>query len=245
MGWSGAARSLFHPGTDAPSTIKRLARIFRLFKLGKHSEQFALVIDATRRSTEGITLLFFMMTLGIIFFSSIVYFAELSECYQDDDSKVWYYKSDDSEVPFQSIIHTFWWTVVTMCTVGYGDQVPRTTAGKIVASMCMICGILVLAFPITLLSASFAQVYETTKEQKKRRKLQRLHDISRRIIRKQSRMSVLHLCRLYSEVARDVSDAIGETRDSCLREVRMLEYYDHAIEELQHVMQVWYITLGR
>ena len=186
-----------------------------------------------------------MMSLGIVFFSSTVYFAELSECYQNKDTFVWYYKADDTRTPFQSIIHTFWWTVVTLCTVGYGDDVPRTTAGKIVASMCMICGILVLAFPITLLSASFAQVYDMSQAKKKRRKLKKLHDVSQRVIRRQSQISILTLCRLYREVSRDVGDAIGETRDSYVKVVRMLDYYDHAVEELQLIVQVRTVWLSR
>ena len=37
-----------------------------------------------------------------------------------------------------------------MTTVGYGDLVPVTTGGKVVAAVASVCGIIVLAFPISM-----------------------------------------------------------------------------------------------
>ena len=45
--------------------------------------------------------------------------------------------------------------MVTMTTVGYGDDIPVTMVGKIIASLCMLTGILFLAFPIILVGAEF------------------------------------------------------------------------------------------
>lgn len=41
---------------------------------------------------------------------------------------------------FQNFGDTLWWVVVTMSTVGYGDKIPITTAGRIIGSICMIAG---------------------------------------------------------------------------------------------------------
>lgn len=44
-----------------------------------------------------------------------------------------------------------------MTTVGYGDLVPVTTGGKIVAAVASVCGIIVLAFPISMIIDKFAE----------------------------------------------------------------------------------------
>ena len=61
--------------------------------------------------------------------------------------------------PFQSIPHAIWWAIVTMATVGYGDMYPRTVAGQILATLSMLCGILVIALPVTVIGQNFSTIY--------------------------------------------------------------------------------------
>ena len=42
---------------------------------------------------------------------------------------------------FGSLPATLWWAVVTLTTVGYGDVVPVTPLGRVVAALVMICGL--------------------------------------------------------------------------------------------------------
>lgn len=51
----------------------------------------------------------------------------------------------------------FWWAIVTVTTVGYGDVYPVTTEGKIIASILMIIGIGILGILISTLGASFIE----------------------------------------------------------------------------------------
>ena len=55
---------------------------------------------------------------------------------------------------------TYWWAVVTLTTVGYGDFYPTTTAGKIVGTLCVFGGVLFLAPPITIIGANFGKYCE-------------------------------------------------------------------------------------
>ncbi|KAJ9443560.1 Potassium voltage-gated channel protein Shal [Diplonema papillatum] len=57
-----------------------------------------------------------------------------------------------------------WWSVVTLTTVGYGDAVPVTEGGKIVGAITMLVGVLVVAFPVTILCNVFQEVYAEYRE---------------------------------------------------------------------------------
>jgi potassium voltage-gated channel delayed-rectifier subfamily S protein 3 len=46
-----------------------------------------------------------------------------------------------------------------MTTVGYGDVTPVTGPGKMIASLCMLCGLIALSLPVTIIGSSFGDEY--------------------------------------------------------------------------------------
>lgn len=52
---------------------------------------------------------------------------------------------------------------MSMTTVGYGDVVPVTVAGKLAASGCILGGTLVVALPITIIFNKFSHFYRRQK----------------------------------------------------------------------------------
>lgn len=57
---------------------------------------------------------------------------------------------------FGTLPGALWWTVVTLTTTGYGDEVPRTGLGHLLGAIVMICGIATFGLWIGILAAGFA-----------------------------------------------------------------------------------------
>lgn len=66
-------------------------------------------------------------------------------------------ESTDPEAKITNIPDAFWWAIVTVTTVGYGDLYPVTPGGKIVASMLMVIGIAILGILISTLGAGLIE----------------------------------------------------------------------------------------
>lgn len=138
----------------------RLFRIFRLLRLVQFSITLKLVLKSIRQSTEGFVLLVMVIILNLVFFSTTMYFVEGSYCWFDKENEVWLYVGTNETSSFQSISGTFWWNIVSITTVGYGDVVPETTGGRVVASVALVSGIVLLAFPIAIFGTNFHTLYE-------------------------------------------------------------------------------------
>uniref|UniRef100_A0A5S6QB83 BTB domain-containing protein n=1 Tax=Trichuris muris TaxID=70415 RepID=A0A5S6QB83_TRIMR len=138
-----------------------IIRILRLFKLTQHSSGLKILIQTFKASAQELTLLVFFILLGIVIFASLIYYAERMQPNPDND--------------FDSIPRGLWWAIVTMCTIGFGDMVPKTYMGMMVGSLCALTGVLTIALPVPVIVSNFATFYShaqaRAKLPKKRRRV--------------------------------------------------------------------------
>ena len=124
--------------------IFRLLRVVRLLKLTRYVAALRILGYTVRSCQEQLTALFFLIAISVVLFSSTIYYLENKE---------------NAEM-FYSIPASFWWTIVTMTTVGYGDMTPITPLGRLVGALCAIFGVVVMVcLPSPVFISSFNEIY--------------------------------------------------------------------------------------
>ncbi|KAF3855748.1 hypothetical protein F7725_016471 [Dissostichus mawsoni] len=101
--------------------VLKLMTVFRVLKLARHSTGLRSLGATLRHSYREVGILLLYLAVGVSVFSGIAYTAEY-----------------ETNVGLETIPACWWWGTVSMTTVGYGDVVPDTVAGKLAASGCIL-----------------------------------------------------------------------------------------------------------
>ena len=133
--------TLVFPGSPSFVVLRgiRLLRIFRILKLARFLEDATLLVRALKASQRKISVFFGSLVTIVLIVGTLMYLIE------------------GEEHGFTSIPQGMYWAVVTMTTVGYGDVVPRTVLGRILATLVMILGYAIIAVPTGIVSVEIAQ----------------------------------------------------------------------------------------
>ncbi|XP_029974167.1 potassium voltage-gated channel subfamily D member 3-like isoform X1 [Salarias fasciatus] len=156
----------------------RVFRVFRIFKFSRHSQGLRILGYTLKSCASELGFLLFSLTMAIIIFATVMFYAE----------------KGSSSSKFTSIPASFWYTIVTMTTLGYGDMVPKTIAGKIFGSICSLSGVLVIALPVPVIVSNFSRIYHQNQRADKRRaqKMQKARLARIRISKTGSSSAFLH-----------------------------------------------------
>ncbi|XP_059366889.1 potassium voltage-gated channel subfamily D member 2-like isoform X2 [Carassius carassius] len=131
----------------------RVFRVFRIFKFSRHSAGLRILGYTLKSCASELGFLLFSLTMAIIIFATVMFYAE----------------KGSSASKFTSIPAAFWYTIVTMTTLGYGDMVPKTIIGKVFGSICSLSGVLVIALPVPVIVSNFSRIYHQSQRAEKRR----------------------------------------------------------------------------
>lgn len=117
----------------------RLLRTFRVFKLARYLGESKQLTDALRASRAKIVVFVSVVMTMALIMGTLMYMVE------------------GSENGFTSIPRSFYWAVVTMTTVGYGDIAPQTVLGQTIATILMMLGYGIIAVPTGIVTVKYAQ----------------------------------------------------------------------------------------
>lgn len=132
--------SMLIPGMIIDLRVLRMLRVFRLlriFKMARYIESINIIALVIREKSGQLVVFMFIIAVLLMLVSSIAYFIEPDN--------------------FSSIPDAFWWSIVTLTTVGYGDVYPKTAAGKLFAGIVMLIGIGVIAIPTGIISSGLTE----------------------------------------------------------------------------------------
>ena len=125
--------------------ILRLMSLFRMFKIARYLRALNIFRRVIFERKEQLVLSFLFILFILVIISFVMFYVE-HEAQPDK---------------FNSIPATMWWGIATLTTVGYGDIVPVTTAGKVLGGLFAIAGIGLLALPAGILSSGFFELLHT------------------------------------------------------------------------------------
>jgi len=129
----------------------RVLRLFRIFKLSRHFNAMSVLLTVIKNELATLVSAIFIMLVLVVLASAGMFLVE----------------RDVQPDTFGTIPRAMWWATITLTTVGYGDVIPITAAGKVLGIFITILGVGMAALPAGIIASGF------TREVNKRRETYR------------------------------------------------------------------------
>lgn len=122
----------------------RIFRIFRALKLIRYNRALNRFNIASKIVKEEL-ILFLIVTSIFVFIAS---------------AGIYFFENEAQPENFSSVIHSGWWAIVTLTTVGYGDVYPITVGGKIFTTFIVLIGVGIVTIPAGLVASALSKARE-------------------------------------------------------------------------------------
>jgi voltage-gated potassium channel len=143
-----------------PLRILRIFLIFRLFKLFRYSQSIQMFTGVLKNKR-------FELTTLAIFMGFLIFIASTA---------IYMFENQNMGGQVTDLYDAFYWAIVTVSTVGYGDITPVTTGGRLVTSALIITGLGVLAFFTSIIVAAFNEKMSEFQEERVKARIEKLTD---------------------------------------------------------------------
>ena len=126
----------------------RIIRILRVFRIHHYADPLRVIGDVLRKKKGQLMSSCFIVFILMIAASLLMY----------------NFEHEAQPEAFANAFSGFWWAANSLLTVGYGDVVPITLAGRICGLVLTFLGVGVVAIPTGILSAGFMEQVSIARE---------------------------------------------------------------------------------
>jgi len=126
----------------------KLLRVVRVFKIARHFSGTRVMVKTVQKSMRPVRLTFIVLFLVFTVLGSALMLFE--PCFGAPGS---------DECQFPDLFTAGYYLMITILTVGYGDQTPKTDMGRLIGILCMILGSCFLAMPLAIVGNKFQAAY--------------------------------------------------------------------------------------
>jgi potassium voltage-gated channel Shaw-related subfamily C member 1 len=116
----------------------QVIRVLRLFRLLSYHSGLQVIITSIKTSAGVLQLLVFFMIVSSTIYAALIFYAERLTT-DDPDNNL-----------FKSVLDAFWFALVTLTTIGYGDLSPTTMLGRLFGGACAVTGVIMIGLPMTI-----------------------------------------------------------------------------------------------
>lgn len=128
--------------TELDLRVLLVFRVLRVMKLARYSSGMRSLIEALIDERRALWACLMLLVCATLVAATAMYIAEGR--IQPDK--------------LGTIPDAAWWAIVTLGTIGYGDVIPVTAAGRLVASVTIMAGLIMIALPVGIVATAFADV---------------------------------------------------------------------------------------
>jgi hypothetical protein len=119
----------------------QMFRVVRTVRVMRHVTAFKVLNYSIKVGIKDLCVIILYIFISLVIFSNLIFFFELSE-------------------DFRSIPDSWWWALITMTTVGYGDMIPKSVPGKVLGCICAVSGVIMLSLVIPIFVNTFLFLYQ-------------------------------------------------------------------------------------
>ncbi|KAL4220787.1 Potassium voltage-gated channel subfamily V member 2 [Mactra antiquata] len=150
--------------------VFQMLRSLRLFRIVANVKAGRVLAYSLRANVYDLFVLVLFLVCGVCVFSSFVFIVEHGS-------------------NIRSIPEGWYWAIVTMTTVGYGDIIPQTNLGRFLSCVCMLFGVILFAVTVPIFANNFLTLYQYADIEKHKKSLQKRKMVTRETVSTRNRHS--------------------------------------------------------